>query len=235
MDKKFRVRSGIVPGRYHILSNSNCQDAFKVAEIVVKDRTFILGVICDGCGSSPHSEVGAKLISSFVISRLGYFLQNKVPFGKLIPLLNIELTKWMADIIRPLPDAKFIIDYLLTTIIGFVIGPKETLVLASGDGLVMINGDIDFRDQGNTPDYFAYQFVYQQLDYEFDVYRIPTKKLNRLAIGSDAWEHESDLIYKNEIWGINHPNGIQRKLNVWSKKEHRFKDDATIICAERVK
>ena len=36
-----------------------------------------------------------------------------------------------------------------------------------------------------------------------------------------------------DVWGITHLRGLQRKMNVWSALERRFRDDATLITVER--
>jgi len=53
---QFEYASGSIIGRNHVLAGKNNQDAYHIS---VNER-FIAVVVCDGCGSGKHSEVGAK-------------------------------------------------------------------------------------------------------------------------------------------------------------------------------
>ena len=46
-------------GHDHLYRGINCHDAFNMDSV----RNTVFGVVCDGCGSGAHSEVGAKLLS----------------------------------------------------------------------------------------------------------------------------------------------------------------------------
>src|SRR5579885_3047520 len=54
----FEITSASVLGRDHVAPGKNNQDAVFAA---VNAEGSYAGVVCDGCGSSPHSEVGAQL------------------------------------------------------------------------------------------------------------------------------------------------------------------------------
>ena len=57
----WRVAGGSVIGSAHRRSDRPNQDAWVVAR---RERALV-GVVADGCGSAPHSEVGAWLVEGF--------------------------------------------------------------------------------------------------------------------------------------------------------------------------
>jgi len=58
----FDIASGSIIGNMHRKMNYNNQDALLLAE----GEEYCVGIVCDGCGSRPHSEVGAKLTAQFL-------------------------------------------------------------------------------------------------------------------------------------------------------------------------
>lgn len=246
MKTKFNIKVGQLIGRDHLISRRNKQDALALTDALVNGEKYFAGFVADGCGSSLHSEVGAQLAVRFVSEKTKELIISGVGINRLPDLLFentlsfLESSLFANEAYSPEDRLSFIKDYLLFTLIGFVQGPEKILVFAYGDGTVVINNDIDFRDQGDAPDYIAYLLVKNSLPQSslpksFDIYPILTEDLERLAIGSDSWKGELDLLLNKSIWGIKHTNGLQRKMNTWSDKEHRFKDDASLIVLERVK
>lgn len=243
MNKEFRVREGHVVGRNHILSGRNCQDALAISQFDHLGDEFVVGVICDGCSEGVSSEIGAKMASQYILKEATQLV--KLGFGKnLLPsLLFAKTLAFLKQIASPFGFSpkerlKFIEDNLLFTVLTLVKTPRDTFVLAYGDGVVVLNDERDFRFQGDAPFYMGYHLIERQLisieatvlPSGFDVYSLPTDRLKRALVASDAWSMERGLI--PEVWGITHPNGLQRKMNVWSGREHRFTDDASIILIE---
>ncbi len=243
MNREFRVREGSIVGRSHILSGRNCQDALALGQFNFQEGEFVIGVICDGCSEGASSEIGARLVSQYILGQATQLV--KLGFGKnLLPsLLFAKTLAFLKQIASPFSTSpkerlKFIKDHLLFTVLTLVKTPRDTFVLAYGDGLVVVNDEVDFRFQEDAPFYMGYHLIERHLidlaatalPSGFDVYSLPTERLKRVAIASDAWEKERELI--PGVWGITHPNGLQRKLNVWSGREHKFTDDASIIVLE---
>jgi serine/threonine protein phosphatase PrpC len=63
---------GSIIGRNHVLAGKNNQDAYRI----VSNEKFIIAVVCDGCGSGKHSEVGAKLGARLVINAIADLLNQ---------------------------------------------------------------------------------------------------------------------------------------------------------------
>jgi hypothetical protein len=142
--------------------NRNSQDA---VGICIRPG-FMAGVVCDGCGSGsthpeiePYSvssnEVGAKLACSLVLRDVQNAFVRKSTFSpqELVGrfsrsvLRAFELTvKAFCD--RDEVDAEtFIDDFLMTTVLGFVVTREQFVVFHSGDGVIAVNGQFDVLDR----------------------------------------------------------------------------------------
>ena len=240
---RYRTRQGIVPGRSHILDARNCQDALCSTTFELDGKSYIVGVIADGCGEGNHSEVGAQLAVQFIPREVRRLVQSgsaieQIPdllFEHLIHFLKAIVGAYNVTDIREF--AQFVNHHLLFTVLGFLLGPEQTAVFAAGDGIVIINDDTHLREQQNAPTYIGYQLIDRRylkantspLPTTFDQYIVPTETLQKLAVGSDAWMQEQTLL--DQLWGIKTAVGLQLQMNRWSDAKH-FKDDASMILAE---
>jgi hypothetical protein len=184
----FSLRAGSVTGRDHELSQRNRQDGWAWKILPLGESEYLIGVVCDGCGSSAHSEVGAKLL------------------------------------------AEFLAEYLLATVLGFVVGPEQTVIFAAGDGLVIVNDTLTVRDEGNAPHYLAYALLDESASAGFEVTVWETATIERLAIWTDGLPPELNT----QIWQLGGPRNLQRQLNIWAGKQ-LLADDTTGIILERRK
>lgn len=237
------VKSGKVIGRGHLLASRNCQDSLKTFSFTLQDKIYHVGWISDGCSKGAYSEVGSTLATQFLTNQSVLYLKDGVPleaiplflFEDLLIFLRQNLTS--QNLPTPQDQAQYVNDYLLFTLVGFLIGPKSSQVMAYGDGLVIINDQIyrrDFQDESDYPGYLLLDPRYlnpsrRLLPSGFDIYPLKTADIQKLAIGSDAWLSDFDLL--DHIWGHSHPNQIQRNLNIWSDQK-RLADDASLIVVE---
>lgn len=166
----FGFAGGSVIGSDHAMLGKpgakNNQDAYHW----VHGRNCSFAVICDGCSSGQHSEVGAHLISrilsKIVVSQADDFLDAN-PEG----IIAVNHSFWkrveefvlndILDITRKMGTSvsQTINDFWLCTIIGALITPQSTYVVSVGDGTYMVNDDIYslHPEEGNSPVYLAYQ------------------------------------------------------------------------------
>lgn len=227
-----RVHAGQVSGRDHLLRAANRQDNV----VVVEQKGYTIGIVCDGCGEGEHSEVGSALGADYLAAQAVNLLADGHPVELLPGLLYARAVAYLRGLVtlhQPAQPAAFVCDYLLFTVIGVIIDGDSGCVFAAGDGLVVIDETLVVRDEGNQPRYIGYHALpgcptAQALPAAFDVYRLP-QGWQRVAIASDGFE--VDLL--PDVWGIEHPRGLQRRLNLWSTRDHRFHDDAAIITLER--
>ncbi|MGK7888603.1 MAG: protein phosphatase 2C domain-containing protein [Leptolyngbyaceae cyanobacterium] len=191
----FDIAAGSVLGHRHRRKGQNNQDAFGYFQ---KDETAI-AVVCDGCGSAPHSEVGAQLGARLVLETVHQQIQQSeihlkdeqfwpTVQARLLIKLEAIATTFMA------PIEVVINHYLLFTIVGVVITPDFTTIFGIGDGVFALNGEVvalgPFPD--NAPPYLAYLLAEEPLKItpgfcDIKVYRqAPTAMVESVMIGSDG-------------------------------------------------
>lgn len=243
MSPPFFLKSGIIPGRSHLFYGKNCQDAVRSLSLRHHESDYQIGFVCDGCSSGKYSEVGANLGISYLINKTEILVRAGVPLYVIPTYLYRDTLEYLNKLIYNEDEdfrSQFIQDYLLFTVVGFISGPEITVVLNAGDGLIAVNDEITQKDCHNEPEYLAYHLVdesrllpdHRILRQEFETVLLDSQGVNRLAIGSDGWFDHPNLL--SEVWDKNHPNSLQRQLNVWSTKDHFFSDDTSLVVLESI-
>lgn len=228
-----QVRAGQIIGRDHMARQANAQDSVAVTQ----QNGYVVGVVCDGCGSGTSSEVGAKLAAQYIVmqakSRLDAEMLPEDVVKALYPSV-INFLNYLLIGMQPINEVDFIHHHLLFTIVGVIASDEQTLVFSAGDGLIAIDDTVTQINQNNTPAYIAYNLLDAnalnslKMPDSFEVCDVP--EWNRIAVATDGFEPE----LLPAVWGMSHQRGLQRKLNVWSNMERRFRDDAAIITLEKV-
>jgi hypothetical protein len=201
MNSAFELAAGSVIGRNHLQVGKNNQDAHQT----LQTELGTIAVVCDGCGSGKHSEVGAKIGAKLVVqtiaAQLSKYENQEDGFGE---------SFWLAvqtDLLQKLRTAIALItgeddqesswfnainDYFLFTIVGALITAKEAMTFAIGDGAIGVNGEmIEFSFPDNAPPYLAYGLYRPDL-IAFQIHhRIAVEDLDSILIGTDG---VSDLI-----------------------------------------
>lgn len=140
--------------------NRNNQDAVGVCIA----PGFVAGVVCDGCGSThptidQHSvssnEVGAKLACSVILHDAEKAFARKKTFSA--PELVEQFSRSLQNSFKATVKAfcgrdetkaeKFIYDFLMTTVVGFIVTKEQYVVFHSGDGVIAVNGEFDVLDR----------------------------------------------------------------------------------------
>lgn len=242
----FDIKAGLIQGRNHIIDSKNGQDAFKFITGQIGSDPFVIGFIADGCGEGEKSETGAYLGVNYacnatrnLIGLISIEKLNKVLYQQVRRMLTQVVSS--QDFIDPIEEVNFIKNHLLFTLLGFVIYKGKCIVLSSGDGVIVINDDIHLLDEANRPSYIAYHSIDRKflsttskLSTKFESIQIDLKKLERLAIGSDAWAdvREKELL-SDQIWNLGeNPRSLNRLMRRLSNTEKMFKDDAVLITVE---
>jgi hypothetical protein len=234
--KRFRVSTGSIIGKDHTLRQANCQDKVALTEITVGGDYYLIGVVCDGCGSGRHSEVGAGLLSAFLVQEATRQLTKGVSLEWLPDLLYKASLRYLRRVLyglRPVDSPRMeqmLADYLLTTVLGFVMNSQKGIIFTAGDGLCVVNKHVIPLDQQNQPRYLAYDLLREaDVAAGFEVREFKVSALERLAI----WTDGLDPVLLPETWGHDQPRSLQRRLNLLSKKG-RLHDDTTGIVVEMV-
>lgn len=204
--KGFQIAGGSVPGTEHTKPGQpgwvNNQDAFGWQA----SHDFIIAVVCDGCSSAPHSEVGAKIGAQLVVRFFSECLtrsskqykpwSERITEGLRWTQMNVarEVALLAQQMGGSCPQAyeRALLNYFLFTIIGAVITRDETAVFSLGDGVYAVNNEVKVIAQyeGNAPPYLAYTHIpsikyHGGLDLQINM-AVPTKDVSSVLIGSDG-------------------------------------------------
>lgn len=239
------VRKAIHVGRSHLRNFKNRQDACSLFQGEANDLPLTIGIICDGCSGGDNSEVGATLASAFLVRQALYLAQKGISASLIPDILYQELISFLKlqlmshKFINEQDKVNFIENHLLFTVVGFILTPTDCVAFITGDGVVVINEEVIVKNAANMPSYPAYHLVDRsklkanasELPTTFETLALEYSSLERIAIGSDAWADELDLIETGAIWGFKNAAGLQRQVNIWSQSK-RFEDDVSIVTAE---
>ncbi|MFA6594365.1 MAG: protein phosphatase 2C domain-containing protein [Candidatus Buchananbacteria bacterium] len=204
------VAAGSIIGRDHlgsgnVLLGKNNQDAFHICS----DKKRVVAVICDGCGSQAHSEVGANEAARFISEKLYRLLTDQqtvnpsVNASLYVPaflefLRQEMLTDINQRVKRLSPNGgrtKTINDFYLFTVIGAVVDDDGCKIFTLGDGCFALNGRFQqlgpFTD--NEPPYLAYGLTGTKSkapdsrDWMFKIEsNCPLDSFSHVLIGSDG-------------------------------------------------
>lgn len=231
--KGIRVHVGQSVGLDHQLKQRNCQDSYALYE----STDTIIGVVCDGCSEGPRSEVGAALGAQYLMAQASQLVAQHIPLADLPKMLYTRLVAYLDQVTAlstPPNRVVFVRDYLLFTVLVLIITKEGTLLLSAGDGLIVIDEQVECIDQKNLPSYVAYHLLPEYLPTSFKMpqgFQVhAVTEWQQLAIGSDGFV--PDLL--PDVWGMSHIRSLQRKMNVWAEQGRHFRDDATLITIERV-
>ena len=230
----FEIAAGSVVGRDHRRVGKNNQDAYLFKNF----GDSIVGLVSDGCGSVKRSEFGSQALVRITLNVIGAYLpllegynntdDTRFIFWTLVRERILEdLSKVACSMSR---DEVFALnEYMLATLLGFIIGPKKTYLFSIGDGEIYLNGKLiktgSFPD--NAPPYIAYGllgekqkfFSEDMLNFSIDA-ELETSELESLLIGTDGL---ADLRKKSDelIPGKNEKIG---PINIWWERDIFFKN-----------
>jgi hypothetical protein len=154
--RAFQVAAAAAQGRDHLAARKNRQD---VALARALQPGLAVGVVCDGCGSGTHTEVGAALLAAAVAASIVR------PRGEPLELVSLAhaavgeavlLQRHLADRCAPAAErASFVRHVLLATAVGFALRGDEGVLFAFGDGALALGDSIAVIDHGGAPAYPA--------------------------------------------------------------------------------
>lgn len=164
---KLEVAGGSIIGRDHIRVGKNCQDAYAWKEAA----GVLVAVVCDGCGSSDHSEVGAHLGAKIVVqTTLGCYLSDPTSFpyaAMKSPGLQ-QVKRGVLSKIQSVADvmsgsfSENVSQYFLFTILGAIVDRNagKAYVFGCGDGVFYVNDvPTTIPSPNNAPAYLSYNLV----------------------------------------------------------------------------
>jgi len=160
----FSVGGATQQGINHQLDNQNNHDSLSIKI----DSKCIIGVLCDGCSgthdklrnSISNNETGAKLVS-FLLPKLISSLMNSIDIANselFLSQLTYKLISKLSSSVNiicenDLEKEIFILDFLTTTILGFVVTEQNYIVFYYGDGILCLNNELMVSEDSGS--YFS--------------------------------------------------------------------------------
>src|SRR5262249_45180233 len=145
----------------HALSGKANQDAYAWAV----QGDVLVAAVCDGCGSSAHSEVGAwigvRLCTALLARRLagGAALDERT----LWDALREDVLSALRELATAMGGslARTVTDCFLFTVVGLALVGERGCVFAAGDGIAAVDGAVTRLGPfpGNEPPYLAYALI----------------------------------------------------------------------------
>ncbi len=219
----FEAAGGSIVGTAHLRAGRNGQDAWAV----VRRGQVAVAVVADGCGSAPHSEVGAKL--GAMIAARALLARADAPAAA-----ATTIVRRLRAIAATLGDdvERVMHDYFLFTLVAAVITPLRTTILSAGDGLFAINDEVRTLGPfpGNAPPYLGYGDTALVTEAQR-----PTAEVSRVILATDgALQLPADLrdFARDELLFRN-PDGVRRRLFRYTRPPQPVLDDDTTIVVLR--
>ncbi len=194
LDARFAVTGGSVLGREHRRLGRNNQDAFAWSQA----GSALVAVVVDGCGSGPHSELGARLGARLLVTALKRQLDEppECPIEDVLAAARAEVLERLHGLLPALGGTAVVTvrDHFLFTVLGAVVGRRETVIFSLGDGVWMLDGQRHvIRFPGNAPPYLGYALIPEALEsaalgnapFAIEARR-PTAGVDSLVIGTDG-------------------------------------------------
>lgn len=259
---QFEIAGGSVIGKKHRDCGKNNQDAYNFN----KNIDSIVGVVCDGCGSGLYSEFGSRLGAKFLTENIANTAiprsLNHCEFSYLGPdgsvvenfcytIRGFINSVMVSDLVS---YCDFIENFLLFTIVGFVVNEFNYCVFSIGDGVYQFKEKLLYERKiigpfkNNAPPYLAYKMHPKVIsDIRFNIHHTGlTSDLMSIIVGTDGVVDmiksedinqfvEKDMYFKN-------PDAIRRKLFMMNKEralsdgsKYRgiLNDDTTVVALRR--
>jgi hypothetical protein len=250
---EFVLAGGSVIGRDHRRTFKNYQDG----SLIVRNSECTLALVTDGCGSSPHSEVGAQLGARFTADAILDMVWRGAVSKAGWSYMFYDVLGRIRDVVLNMHGSPYrlVEDYFLFTMVGALLYGGEATFFAVGDGVIIVNGELTtlgpFPD--NQPPYAGYGLLGKRGLEVQTVKTCPLSGLQHFLIGTDG---VSDLIAArgNCLPGMNgqvgpvsqfwdeerylggNPDLVSRRLRVigrdWPKRDPEpglLPDDTTLI------
>ena len=205
MNALFEIAGGSIAGQAHVAAGRNNQDAF----CWVQDDAGLVAVVCDGCSSGAHSEVGAQIGARLVCQSLAALLAAERDLPTLLERARMDVlarlrllatamnaraaTSSGSGLVSDLSQS--VLDYFLFTVVGVIVSITHATPFSLGDGLILLNGERrrlgPFVD--NEPPYLGYGLLPRSSSstsssrWTFQIHEaIPVEELDSLLVGTDG-------------------------------------------------
>jgi hypothetical protein len=240
----FEIAGGSVAGRAHAAAGRNNQDAFCWA----LDADGLVAVVCDGCSSGPHSEVGAQVGSRLFVQAAARLLGADLEAADLLEQVGQDVLASLRVLARGMcVDAasfsRTVSDHFLFTIVGVLITARGATTFSLGDGLVVVNGERTELGPfpNNQPPYLGYALLPNAPDrgagdrLSFAIDRsLAASDVQSLVLGTDGAVELESPFWSDDRFFTN-PDMVRRRLTVLSRgaRGGLLSDDTTLVVIRR--
>jgi len=232
MDTKWKTAAATVIGREHRRTDRPCQDAFAIR----RGARAVVAVVCDGCGSAAHSELGARLganlLAAALVARLdggagvaeratwrGACDEVIAQLAALVPALDADPTAAIAR-------------HFLFTVLAAAIGDDGAAILAIGDGVIAVDGAVRVLEaEDDAPGYLGYELLGRPAQLELTALPAPSS----IVLASDGARplaaELAGLAGEDRLFA--NPDALRRRLAIAGREPGLLLDDTTIIALRR--
>jgi len=162
---RFIMRAGSVSGRAHRSLDRASQDAICCHAWA----GGLAAVVCDGCGSAPHSGMGAalgcRLTAGAMVRRQEMLAQagSAADAERYLAAVEADVLTALSAVAAGCPGEpeQTIHDCLLFTVLGIAVCGERAVLFALGDGVLGYNGAVKALGPypGNAPPYLGYALL----------------------------------------------------------------------------
>jgi hypothetical protein len=154
-----------------------------------------VAVVCDGCGSGEHSEVGAWITAEIAVKQtLLNILREQALFRPETAHMGLDkVRRSVLAQLGVLADmagsslSRAVSTYLLSTILGVILTEEDTLIFGAADGIFFVNGSRNDILKDNQPPYLAYNLTDSGQKPALDFhYYMRTRDVNSVLLGTDG-------------------------------------------------
>ena len=233
----FAVCGGTVAGRHHVHAGRNNQDAFAFK----RTPGGLFAVVCDGCSSGAHSEVGARVGAQLLVQAVA---SSGARGATGEDAVLAELSRLAEAMSGESPGSagftEVVAESFLFTVVGVALLEDRAFSFALGDGALAVNGEKQLLGPfpGNEPPYLAYSLCGKEPSltsrWALEVKQLPDpSEIRSLALATDG-AAELDLApFLADPRVLTNPDMVRRLL--WQQaRARRLDDDATVVVIRRV-
>jgi hypothetical protein len=220
-----------VIGREHRRTDRLCQDAFAIR----RGERAVVAVVCDGCGSGAHSELGARLGANLLAAALIARLERGADVADRATWRGAcdEVVARLAALVPALSDdpRAAIARHLLFTVLAAAITGDGAAVLAIGDGVIVIDGEARVLEaEDDAPAYLGYALLGAPPALD-----LTAVTATSIVLATDGARPLLDALValRGDDRVFRHPDALRRRLAVAGREPGLLVDDATVVALRR--
>jgi hypothetical protein len=226
LNSEVQIGGASVAGWAHAVVGRNNQDGYAFTAT----PEGLVAVVCDGCSSAPHSEVGAKLGAELVVSALA----RRLPRTDACDEALREVRETLRTFALPART------YFLFTVVGVVIAGGRVQPFALGDGVIAVDDRVQclgpFPD--NAPPYLCHSHAAEPTAGLWIAAPSAWADVERIVLATDGAVSKEGAVLPAiaGLWkddrAVGKPDWLRRQLLGLSRARQLW-DDTTLVIVRR--